>query len=571
MTKAQQHGIIVNFDGWEVIAESNYDTTELGVGFVTEEELASIVQEVLSLGVELISEEQFGDGYIQTIQSVCSQMGAGHETTTVLWWQSGLASLVADMQLGNVFTFYPYSQAEVDSVIAAGHGHSFPANLGLLHIITESCKYFDVPTSIAVGSFGTLETENWRNVLLYTQLQHLPDRFSIEETNTGFLIWDPGFNFMDYVGNELLLAADMSVGERPIVNLVLDVSWLYSPSFIPAWFAVLIDAAAIVNTFTSQGYRVVSTVDSLLPDAHVYYLLLAGGASFPDIAELPDYVLPLLEDSGVVILQPTFGIPDESDGADWLPVRDLFGLPGGETQTIGDAIPESLMFEGSDVRWGGVSLYLTPCLEWLPSSQIDTAFASVVLSGLVDDTDVALVIKNGDKYLVNSNLINIEASFILSTLLSGRMNGPAAADIVITDDKAMIFAEHDTQIDVDLPWSGITRLMKYDSQGGLVLDQDTNLSGTFSAPMLRGDLAVLVGNFAFECGDADATDNVDIDDVVYAINYIFGDGPEPVPYESGDADCSGDIDIDDAVYLINYIFSGGNAPCDTDGDGVPDC
>lgn len=39
----------------------------------------------------------------------------------------------------------------------------------------------------------------------------------------------------------------------------------------------------------------------------------------------------------------------------------------------------------------------------------------------------------------------------------------------------------------------------------------------------------------------------------------------------GDADCSGGVDIDDVVYLIAYIFSGGPAPCDTDGDGVPDC
>ena len=46
VTKAAQFGITVNFDGWEVIAESNYDTTVLGVGFITEEELGAIVQEV---------------------------------------------------------------------------------------------------------------------------------------------------------------------------------------------------------------------------------------------------------------------------------------------------------------------------------------------------------------------------------------------------------------------------------------------------------------------------------------------------------------------------------------------
>ncbi|MCK4655718.1 MAG: hypothetical protein KAT85_01765, partial [candidate division Zixibacteria bacterium] len=73
------------------------------------------------------------------------------------------------------------------------------------------------------------------------------------------------------------------------------------------------------------------------------------------------------------------------------------------------------------------------------------------------------------------------------------------------------------------------------------------------------------------CGDADASREVDVDDAVYLIAYIFSGGPEPVPYESGDADCSGDVDIDDVVWLISYIFSGGNEPCDTDGDGEPDC
>ncbi len=76
---------------------------------------------------------------------------------------------------------------------------------------------------------------------------------------------------------------------------------------------------------------------------------------------------------------------------------------------------------------------------------------------------------------------------------------------------------------------------------------------------------------SYLCGDADASGAVDIDDVVYLINYIFGGGPAPVPLAAGDADCSGNIDIDDVVYLINYIFGGGPAPCDPDGDMILDC
>jgi hypothetical protein len=68
-------------------------------------------------------------------------------------------------------------------------------------------------------------------------------------------------------------------------------------------------------------------------------------------------------------------------------------------------------------------------------------------------------------------------------------------------------------------------------------------------------------------GDADNSGGsvpIDIDDIVYIINYVFGGGPAPMPYAvaSGDADCKACfVDIDDIVYLINYVFAGGPAPC----------
>jgi hypothetical protein len=228
MTKAQQHNIAVNFDGWEVIAEANYDTAAAGVGFITEQEIGDIVSEVLAFGVELISEEQFTGSYMQEMQSVCSGAGATHETTSALWWQHGSAASFADAQLGNVFSFCPYDQSEADSLIAAGNPYSLNSNPGSLHYILEGCRYFGIPFSVAVGSFGTLATENWRNVLRFVQIQHLPVRFSIEEQNTAFTIWDDDFNFMDYVGSDLNLLAEMAIGERPTVNLVINVAPLLS-------------------------------------------------------------------------------------------------------------------------------------------------------------------------------------------------------------------------------------------------------------------------------------------------------------------------------------------------------
>jgi len=62
-------------------------------------------------------------------------------------------------------------------------------------------------------------------------------------------------------------------------------------------------------------------------------------------------------------------------------------------------------------------------------------------------------------------------------------------------------------------------------------------------------------------GDANNSGDINIADPTYVINYIFKDGPEPLPHIlMGDADCSGYIDIGDAVYLINYTSRGGPPP-----------
>jgi len=75
----------------------------------------------------------------------------------------------------------------------------------------------------------------------------------------------------------------------------------------------------------------------------------------------------------------------------------------------------------------------------------------------------------------------------------------------------------------------------------------------------------------YQCGDVDHDGHPSIVDAIALIHYIFAGGPAPDPYETGDTNCDGIANITDAVYLVTYIFAGGNPPCDTNGDGEPDC
>lgn len=568
VSKAALYNITVNFDGWEVIAESNRDTTGLGVGFVTPAELGQVVQDVLDLGVTLVTEEQFGSEYLQMIQAKTTAAGATHETTAGFWYQRSYASLIADAQLASVFNFFPRHQGEADSITASGKGYDIVATLGVCHAFLESPRYYNVPTSLAVGSFGTLQTENWRNVLRFAQIQHHPDRLSIEEQDHGFLIWD-GFDFSEYIGNDLVTLSEEAIGERPTVNLVLDLGAIFSGSFIPSWPSLQVSAPAIVGTFTQLGYKVVTTLDSLLPEAELYYVLLAGGTDVSNVAPLPGYISTLLAGPKPVFIQPTYGIPDNNDASSWLPLRSHFGLPPAETQTIFNGIPEAVSYNGHTAMWGGIELYLTPCVEALPSSTIDTTIANVVLSGDVSGQETALIIANGNSWLINSNVVHLEASYVFSSLLDGPLNQPAGADIVIADGTGLVFAEYATDVHFDLPWSGLTRVRRYDPVGEVVFDAELDLGGVYGATLARGELVILSSLFTPCCttpGDGNHDEVFSIADVTFGIARIFSGGPAPVCQDEADANGDNVINIADVTFGIARIFSGGPAPvCGTTG------
>jgi hypothetical protein len=64
----------------------------------------------------------------------------------------------------------------------------------------------------------------------------------------------------------------------------------------------------------------------------------------------------------------------------------------------------------------------------------------------------------------------------------------------------------------------------------------------------------------FLCGDVTYDHSVNVNDVVYLINYLFVAGsPEPVPMRCvGDVNGDGVVNVNDVVYLINYLFVAGS-------------
>jgi hypothetical protein len=81
---------------------------------------------------------------------------------------------------------------------------------------------------------------------------------------------------------------------------------------------------------------------------------------------------------------------------------------------------------------------------------------------------------------------------------------------------------------------------------------------TISAPAEVDTFAPCVPRYMH--GDVNSDWMVDIEDVIYLLDFLFISNPTPDPIQRADINCDGVIDVEDVLMLINYLFKGGSMP-----------
>ncbi|UCD29925.1 MAG: VCBS repeat-containing protein [Planctomycetota bacterium] len=66
----------------------------------------------------------------------------------------------------------------------------------------------------------------------------------------------------------------------------------------------------------------------------------------------------------------------------------------------------------------------------------------------------------------------------------------------------------------------------------------------------------------YVCGDANNDDNINLLDILYLIDFLYGNplGPPPDPMEAGDANADGNVNLLDILYLIDFLYGSPQGP-----------
>jgi len=153
---------------------------------------------------------------------------------------------------------------------------------------------------------------------------------------------------------------------------------------------------------------------------------------------------------------------------------------------------------------------------------------------------------------------------------------PAVAILTDTLPDGYIDEVYSQQLEMEGGTGDITWVDKNGDLGttGLELSSSGLLFGTVTSEMtvdFTARVSDLTGSFdekqysfaftvAYICGDLNDDEAINLIDITFLVEHLYGDGPAPEPMESADVNSTGTVDILDISYLIGYLYKEGPAP-----------
>lgn len=413
------------------------------------DEVVSIVEELISYGVDGVSEEEFLAKWFYPVYTVCNENG-------VVYLHKGIPYDVAWFCNESSTAFEAYANCSIlmtedyymnDDLARNCIIPSFASGLDKPYWV-KSC-----PDDWALGSITNME-----NVLLMRMIQYHPDYiFAMIYNKSDFEEFNPSSLspiVQDYMMPE----------EKPICNVVVyltnQAGTENSPKDFDPWQLLDESFSAIANGIMASGYRVVITSEPM-DDADAYYVYTRGGWwDETNILDLPDSIVSLFYGNRTVFLEVASTLPASTQN--WQNVRSRIGI----TNTVFDtAFDENHPVDGT---YRGMT-YTHLGGDWFLFNEIKPCdvWGDILSTCRYGGNTYVLASRDGNRIFINGGGLDFDAGFLISNILNDGLQSPSKC-ISTTGLVSTFYATDDASLHVKLPYnSSSVRWMKRDINGNI--------------------------------------------------------------------------------------------------------
>ena len=411
-----------DYEGWPG------DTPSIG-------DVVSVVEELISYGVDGISEEEFLADWFPPVYEKCIESGVTYLHKGIpydmVWFCNESSTVFDAFSNCNVLMtedYYMNDDLARNCIIP-----SFASGLNRSYWM-KSC-----PDDWALGSI-----ENMKNVMRMRMVQYKPQYiFAMIYDRSDFEEFDPSSvlpAIQDYVLDE----------EKPLCNVVVyltnEPGTNDNPKDLDPWQLLDVSFSAIANGIMSSGYNIKIT-SSPLQNADAYYVYTRGGWwDETNILDLPDSIVSLFYGNKTVFLEVAANLPVSTPN--WQKVRGRIG--------IDNSIFDAFFAENEPIKgnYNGIS-YTHMGSDWCLFNEIKPSNVNgeVLSTCSYNGSTYALIVKNGNCIFVNGAGLDFNASFPISSILGvgNGLQSPCKC-ISTTGIVSTFYATGDTPLHIKLPY-----------------------------------------------------------------------------------------------------------------------
>ena len=398
-------------------------------------DVVNIVSELISHGVDGISEEMFLADWFSPVYNICNENG-------VMYLHKGIPYDVAWFCNESSTAFEAYSNCSVlmtedyyanDDLARNCIVPSFASSLNKPYW-AKSC-----PEDWALGSITNME-----NVLLMRMVQYHPDYiFAMIYNRSDFDEFNPAFMpslIQNYIVDEDKPVCDI------VVYLTNEAGTDDSPKDFDPWQLLDVGFSAIANGIMASGYRIEITSEPM-ENADAYYVYTRGGWwDETNILDLPDSIVNLFYGNKTVFLEVGGVLPASTPN--WKSIRSRIGIASDKTfDTIFD---ENHPVDG--VYDGIAYTHLSDNWFLFNNIKISDVWGEILSTCSYEGNTYVLALRDGNRIFINGAGLDFNASFLISSILSDGLQSPSNC-ISATGLVSTFYATDDTPIHIKLPYN----------------------------------------------------------------------------------------------------------------------